>query len=253
MLLVRGFARHQRDWEDLARLDAMWAIASTPERRGGGWDVDEFIASGRRKVGKLIQRLDELGLPRRRNRALDFGCGVGRLSIALADHFDEVVGVDIAPSMVERARENAAAAGAEGATFLVNEGDDLVCGSANGFDLVYTGLVLQHLRTPRLQQHYLERLSALVHPDGILVAQVTTALPLRMRLEPRRRIYGVLRAVGVPPSTLYKQLRLEPTRMTVLSRTRLERTLQQVGMRTLRCDERDRDGTKSTTVYTTPL
>lgn len=210
------------------------------------------MGSGRRKVGKLMQRLDELGLPRLRCRALDFGCGIGRLSIPLADHFDEVVGIDIAPSMVERARENAAAAGAEGASFLVNEGEDLACVSAEGFDLVYTGLVLQHLRTPRLQQRYLERLSALVRPNGVLVAQVTTALPLHMRLEPRRRAYAVLRAVGVSPSGLYNRLRLEPMRMTALSRARLDRTLGRTGMRTLRSDERDRDGTKSVTVYATP-
>jgi SAM-dependent methyltransferase len=41
-------------------------------------------------------------LPRR--RALDFGCGAGRLTQPLADRFDHAVGVDIAPSMIARAK-----------------------------------------------------------------------------------------------------------------------------------------------------
>jgi SAM-dependent methyltransferase len=34
-------------------------------------------------------------------RALDVGCGVGRYSIMLADRYDDVVGIDAAPAMIE--------------------------------------------------------------------------------------------------------------------------------------------------------
>ena len=80
------------------------AILTEPDKRHGGWDVEEFFASGRAEVDEAIGRLGALGLRPRRGRALDFGCGVGRLTQALAWHFDECVGVDIAPSMVEHAR-----------------------------------------------------------------------------------------------------------------------------------------------------
>ena len=36
--------------------------------------------------------------------AQGFGCGVGRLTRALADHFERVVGIDVAPSMIAQAR-----------------------------------------------------------------------------------------------------------------------------------------------------
>ncbi len=38
-------------------------------------------------------------------KALDFGCGVGRLTQALADYFNEVAGVDVSPTMVNKALE----------------------------------------------------------------------------------------------------------------------------------------------------
>ena len=44
------------------------------------------------------------GSPAARRSALDFGCGIGRLSQALAEHFDQVYGVDISPKMIELAR-----------------------------------------------------------------------------------------------------------------------------------------------------
>ena len=44
--VVSRLERHQRDWQDLATLDPLWAIASTPERRFGAWDDDAFMASG---------------------------------------------------------------------------------------------------------------------------------------------------------------------------------------------------------------
>ncbi|HEY3894046.1 MAG TPA: class I SAM-dependent methyltransferase [Pseudonocardiaceae bacterium] len=39
-------------------------------------------------------------------RALDIGCGTGRYSLMLADRYDEVVAVDLAPSMIEIAERD---------------------------------------------------------------------------------------------------------------------------------------------------
>src|SRR4051794_40578916 len=96
---------HQtRDWQELAELDPLWAIASSPDKRFGGWERDEFLASGERDVAQILARAEELGRPARRETALDFGCGVGRTARALASRFASVVGVDIAPAMIERGR-----------------------------------------------------------------------------------------------------------------------------------------------------
>jgi 2-polyprenyl-3-methyl-5-hydroxy-6-metoxy-1,4-benzoquinol methylase len=142
-------ARQQRDWEDLGRVDPLWAIASTPGRRQGGWDDNAFMDGGRRKCRRIVRWLDALGAPATRQRALDFGCGVGRVTIPLADHFGEVVGIDIAPTMIQQARSRAAATGQRNVAFLLNQDDDLRMLADERFDLVFTSLVLQHLPSRR--------------------------------------------------------------------------------------------------------
>src|SRR4029450_1971208 len=85
--------------------DPLWAVYVAPGTKGGKWDVDAFFALGREEVDGVFAEFQRLGLSPGRQRALDFGCGVGRLSQALAEHVDEVIGIDISPTMLEKARE----------------------------------------------------------------------------------------------------------------------------------------------------
>src|ERR671910_443066 len=115
--------RQAQDWNELARLDPHWAILTSPGKRFGGWDSDEFFATGTAEAEAFMRRAEQLGLPRERGRALDFGCGLGRMTRALAAHFDECVGVDISEGMVRGARD--ANAGVAGVSFVLNRADDL--------------------------------------------------------------------------------------------------------------------------------
>jgi SAM-dependent methyltransferase len=239
--------RHRRDWDDLARLDPLWAIASTPEKRFGGWDEAEFARSGARKVAGLIERLDSLALPERRERALDFGCGVGRITLPLADAFESVTGVDIAAPMLERARERAA--GLPHVRFVLNQRDDLDALAGERFDLVYTGLVLQHMPSRAMALRYLSDLAGLVAPGGVLVAQVPVALAPRLRLQPGRRAYDMLRRLGVSRELVYRRLRLQPMRLTWVPRAEVDRCLTAGGLRVVHVDERREGGVRSQTIY----
>ena len=93
-----------RDWDDLALVDPYWAVLAAEGKRDGGWGLDEFFATGEADVEQILATADQLGRPARRERALDFGCGVGRLTRALARRFDEAVGVDVSARMLEQAR-----------------------------------------------------------------------------------------------------------------------------------------------------
>ena len=101
---MSGIEQHHADWEQLAELDPKWAILSSPDRRFGGWDDEEFFATGEREAERLLSRLDQTGGTSGRRAALDFGCGVGRISRALAGRYDEVVGVDISETMLAQGR-----------------------------------------------------------------------------------------------------------------------------------------------------
>ncbi len=110
-------------WHALGATDPMWAVCSDPERRDGGWTAPEFFASRPKEVDAVMAFLDHLGVEPGRERALDFGCGVGRLTRALTAHVDAAHGVDIAPAMIAAARE--ANADYPACTFALNPGSDL--------------------------------------------------------------------------------------------------------------------------------
>ena len=170
-----GFDDVRRDWTRLGAEDPLWAVLLLPGKRGGRWNVDEFLATGRADVDHAVTWLDRLGLPTRFGRVLDFGCGVGRLSQALAEHADEVIGVDVAPTMLDTARTLDRSGGR--CRFVLNETPDLRRFPDAHVDLVYCALVLQHLPRPAIDA-YLGEFLRLLRPGGLAVVQLATA-PLR--------------------------------------------------------------------------
>src|ERR1044072_4279314 len=98
---LRALRRH---CDEFGKSDPLWAILTAPDKKGNRWTIDEFLETGRSQIAALIGYLDSRGLATRRRRALDFGCGAGRLTHALADHCEQVIGVAIAPSMIDIAR-----------------------------------------------------------------------------------------------------------------------------------------------------
>ena len=131
---------HQRrDWDEIGRLDALWAILSDPAKRHGRWDVDEFLATGRREIDAVLETGRRWSLPERRDHALDFGCGVGRLTRALAAHFGSATGVDISEVMVSHAR--ALHADRPACTFKILDNGGLTAFPDRSFDCVYSRIV----------------------------------------------------------------------------------------------------------------
>ncbi len=166
---LAGLEQVRQDWTLLGATEPLWAVCVEPDKRGGGWKDDEFLASGVDEIQPAIDRLAELGILPERNRALDFGCGAGRLSNALAMHFEQVVGVDISPPMLEQARRLDRSDGR--ITFQLNETADLSSFEDDSFDLVYTDLVLQHL-PPVLAEGYVREFARVVRPGGAMVIGV---------------------------------------------------------------------------------
>ena len=198
-------------WEDLGALDPCWAILSQPGTRHGGWDRDKFFATGDEEISEVMNAAQQLGLPRHFHRALDFGCGIGRLTRALASRFQQVVGLDISQSMIDQAIP----LGLTNCSFLVNDSSSLPF-DADQFDFIYTAIVLQHVPSQKLIRHYIAEFVRTLKPEGLLVMQLPSYVPLRRRLQARRRLYAWLRSAGIPERVLYDQLRLHPIPMNFL-------------------------------------
>ncbi len=144
----------------------------TPGASGrAAWDVDEFFQTGRLEVARLMTPVERLAPGLSKQRALDFGCGVGRITQALVAHFNEAIGVDVARSMLEAARQWNRVP--DRCRFTLNEATDLKQFKSNGFDLVYSRLVLRHI-PPNLVEGYIPELVRVLKPGGVLMFQLPT-------------------------------------------------------------------------------
>ena len=209
-----------RDWDDLALVDPFWAVLAADDKRDGGWDPTEFFATGEADIEQMLATAAQLERPALRERALDFGCGVGRLTRALAGRFDEAIGVDVSERMLEHARR--LNADKPNLTFANGERPP-----SDPFDLVVANLVLQHLPSKALARVYIGRLIEAARPDGLVVFQLPTKLRLARRLQPRRRLYKPLRN-RVGPHRLHAA-GLHPVRLIALPEADVRATVERAG------------------------
>jgi SAM-dependent methyltransferase len=200
------------DWEYLAKKDPLWAILSDPSKTGGRWNVDEFFASGQHEIDNVFRYLERQHLlPIDFDAAVDFGCGVGRLSRSLAGRFAHVTGIDAAPTMIERGRElNANRPNLE---LVLNQEPRLARFPDASISFVYTALVLQHITYPE-SLAYVGELLRILKPGGIAMFQTPTLdrTPRPLRLV-RAGVRRVVRNLRLPLSGgWYMDMNTIPTR-----------------------------------------
>lgn len=158
-------------WDRLGEVDPYWAILSSPETLGNRWDLEQFFETGRVNVATFLDVSTRLGLPARRGAALDFGCGVGRLTQALADHFESVEGVDIASSMIALAKRFNRHGGR--CRYHINTRDDLSLFPDAAFDFILAYIVLQHI-PPEASRRYIREFVRVLRPGGLALFQLPT-------------------------------------------------------------------------------
>lgn len=167
--MTDALAGSRKLWDDHARRDPLWAILSDPSKKGGRWDLERFFQTGVGEIAYILYQLQFRGVVAGRGSALDFGCGVGRLTQALAAHFDHVVGLDISPRMTQLA------AGLnqfpQRVRYASNERADLSAWGDGAFDFIVSSIVLQHIR-PELTLQYLREFHRVLSPVGIMVFQL---------------------------------------------------------------------------------
>lgn len=154
----------QTSWDKLGKQNALWAVLSDKTK----WGEKEFFETGRQEIEQVLGELDKHGAKVNFGRAMDFGCGVGRLSQALGQHFKQVVGVDIAESMIRQARDFNRRKNVE---FKHVTSGDLSDFDDNSFDFVLSDIVFQHMRN-EFTKKYLQEMFRVLKPGGHLVFQL---------------------------------------------------------------------------------
>jgi 2-polyprenyl-3-methyl-5-hydroxy-6-metoxy-1,4-benzoquinol methylase len=200
-----------------------WSVLTADEFRQSEIEksLDAFYASGEYNVQELLALLRRNAIdPGALARVLDFGCGVGRLSLALARHFAHVTGVDISPAHLQLARQRAMQIGMSNTIFMpissinnINELPDC--------DLMFSRIVLQH-NPPPVIFALLDCLFGRVAAGGYAMFQVPTYIAgysfdpesylgvdqaqMEMNALPQRHIFALAAQKGFVPVEVRENL-----------------------------------------------
>jgi SAM-dependent methyltransferase len=182
-------------WDELARRNAVWAVCTQPQYKQTP-DLDAFFATGRTDVNAVLDAVDRCVPKRSTKRALDFGCGLGRLSRALAREYEQVLGLDVSSVMVREARR--LNADVPECLFQLNPQTVLVDVADASCDLVLSLIALQHISDQCAVRAYLREFGRVCSVGGAVAVQLPTAVEARIHWRPARLIAAVLRALRVP-------------------------------------------------------
>jgi SAM-dependent methyltransferase len=165
---------------------------------------DEFFRLGERRVQELMKTLREINPGFSPTRTVDFGCGVGRLTLPLARESVSVLGVDVSPGMLSEAKKNATERGVSNVNFAHEV--------SGRFDLVISFIVLQHV-PPRRGLPIVRDLVSRVERGGMVALQVPYYASVRRKLRTRvehvdpiiKRSYYLIKGRGLnyPAMTIY--------------------------------------------------
>ncbi len=162
--------RNAGDWEELARREPYFPVLTGEGVR----DVD-FLKTGEEDIVVLLAAMAPiLGHDPPLATALDFGCGAGRLTLPLARRATNVVACDIAPTILEHARQNADEAGLHNVAFI--ETGELAGLPDGQFDFVCSLLTFQHI-SPVAGYGFIRTLLRVLAPGGVAAIQLTLEPP----------------------------------------------------------------------------
>lgn len=156
--------RMREDWNARARTDAGYFVAFG--RRNS--DDAQFYATATEVLNRLQSELGRIPLEERGAwRALEIGCGPGRLMRPMSRHFVEIHGVDVSDEMVALANDKLGDIPAAHAH--VTDGSSLPMFEADSFEFVYSYAVFQHIPAREVVFSYLREVRRVMKPGGMAV------------------------------------------------------------------------------------
>jgi ubiquinone/menaquinone biosynthesis C-methylase UbiE len=199
------------DWNQRAREDPHYYVAF------GGRDQDEesFLTTAADVLRYLEGEFRRLSQGTS-SRALEIGCGPGRLMKPLSRHFAEIHGVDVSDEMIRLARERLR--DIPHAHVQATNGASLGQFADQTFDFVYSYAVFQHIPSRGVVLEYMNEIRRVLTPGGIFRGQFNglphSAIPdtwsgvvfssEEIRRFTRENGLRLLELTGVPPPSVHR-------------------------------------------------
>ncbi len=175
--------RADRAYDSVGRTEPYFGVITLDRFLSANLDaaaLHEFFETGEAQVTRVLATIRaRLAADFKPRRALDFGCGVGRILIPLAREADHAVGVDVSDAMMAEAARNCRERNLTNVSLV--KSDDRLSRLEGTFDLIHSVIVFQHIAPHRVEVLVRGLLSHL-EPGGVGALQFTTWLPLRKRL-----------------------------------------------------------------------
>ena len=205
------FSHIQNVWNHLGETEPHWSVLTSDrfKRENLNESENHFYDSGNADVGLLLRSLKRNGLDISKYKTcLEYGCGVGRITSWLANHFDEVHAFDISKTHLNIADDHLKKSGKANVDLnhIIKVGDLL---SLPRVDVIYSLIVLQH-NPPPLISMIIESFLRSLNQGGIAYFQVPTfrkgyrfslkdylnedihSLNMEMHILPQKYIYGLI-------------------------------------------------------------
>jgi SAM-dependent methyltransferase len=155
------------DWNKRALEDAKYYVAFGRREQTD----DEFYETAREVLNSLEWEMRRLPAANwRSRRALEIGCGPGRLMKPMAPCFGEIHGVDVSDEMIRIGREKLR--GVPHAHLHATNGASLGMFADESFDMVYSYAVFQHIPSKEVVLEYLRETHRVLKCGGVFRGQL---------------------------------------------------------------------------------
>jgi len=230
---MSAFAKVEAVYEKFGAEEPFYAVLSYDEYKQDNLDAEQFFRTGEELIGERLQAIVDYPLEIDPARALDFGCGVGRLTNALGRHFEEVIGVDVSSTMIENANKLRRS---ENCTFVVNKQQDLSLFGDDHFSFIYSDITIQHIPVPA-SENYIRDFLRILKPGGLALFLIPDG-PLHLQGSLPARVDKFYREQFRP---FYKRIRgKREVQIHRLAQQRVTQLVSQSGGKLLRVEPHSR-------------
>lgn len=166
----------EKKWDYFGETNPYFAVSTFDKFKSENLDdaaLADFFQTGEQYVERIWQEItDNFQTDFQPQRALDFGCGVGRITLPIARRCEKTVGIDISEAMLREARQNAEKFDLKNIDFV--KGDNDLTKVTGGFDFIHSFIVFQHIK-PKIGEAIFKKFVQMLANDGIGALHFTYA------------------------------------------------------------------------------
>jgi SAM-dependent methyltransferase len=173
-------------WDARAEENAVFFVDNRLDYRSP--DLERFWKGGQEGLDLLLGELEVQIAPS--DDVVEIGCGVGRMTRALAERGSSVRAIDVSERMLELARE--LNPHLDNVEWIQGDGASLAGIDSSSADVCHSDVVFQHIPDPEITLGYVREIGRVLRPGGWAGFQVSNARAIhrvpaltRMRLDLR--------------------------------------------------------------------